>query len=64
MRVLTDEVPVEAVGGPLDGETVTVPWGQGLVRVVDAVAHITYHYRWQVEDDGSHFLLYQGTRPA
>lgn len=61
MRVLTDGVPVELVGGPNDGQTLLVPWGRGLVRLVDAVTHTKHLYAWQSEDDGSRFLLYEGS---
>lgn len=62
MRVYTDEVPAEVIGGPLDGQVLSVPWGHGVVRLlVQSVAHL---YKWSQEDDGSWFLRYEGTLTA
>ena len=58
MRVYTDEVPAEVVGGPLDGQVLSVPCGHGVVRLlVQSVAHL---YKWSQEDTGAWFLLYEG----
>jgi hypothetical protein len=59
MATHTFEVTLELVGGPLDGQWASVPFGHGLTRIVGKAQ--THLYKWSREDTGSFYLEYEGT---
>ena len=51
-------IPIEILGGPLDGQVISVAHDEPVVVVQTAFG--PHRYVWRVEDTGSWFLLYIG----